>query len=185
MKERVVSETKSKMDKTVEAIRHEFATIRTGRASTALLDGLTVDAYGSKMPVNQLATVAIPEPRLIVITPWDKNVFSDIEKAILKSPLGLTPQNDGKVIRLPIPPLTEERRKDLVKVVRKVAEDGRVSARNIRRDTNEELKKGEKAGEITEDDYHRLLEKIQEVTDGHIKKIDELLEIKEQEIMEV
>jgi len=181
----VLADANRRMDKTVEATRHEFTTIRTGRASAALLDRVMVSAYGTKMPVNQLATISVPEPRMLTITPFDQGTMRDIERGILESDLGLTPSNDGKVIRLPIPQLTEERRKDLVKQVRHLAEEGRVAARNVRRDALHHLKEAEKNGETGSDEVHRAEERLQKVTDEHVAKIDEALKAKEAEIMEV
>jgi ribosome recycling factor len=178
-------EAQSKMDKSVEAFVHELSSIRTGRASVALLDSIEVDAYGAKMKLNQLSNVAAPEPRLLLITPWDKSQIGAIEKAILASPLNLTPNNDGHVIRIPIPQLTEERRKDLVKLVGKLAEETRVAIRNVRRSLIDEVKKRQKEGDIPEDDAHRLTEHLQKITDDHIEKVDEILKAKEAEIMEV
>jgi ribosome recycling factor len=173
------------MDKSVEAIRTEFATVRTGKASTSLLDLIKVEAYGQQMPLNQLATISAPEPRLLVVAPYDPNQVGTIEKALLASDLGLTPSNDGKVIRLPIPPLTEERRKDLVRLTHKIAEEGRVAVRNIRHDANKRIQSAHKAGEISEDLMHRQLKEVQEFTDRHIEAIDQMLERKEKEVMEV
>jgi ribosome recycling factor len=181
----VIKDASRRMDKTVEATRHEFTTIRTGRASTALLDRVQVAAYGTTMPLNQLATISVPEPRLLTITPFDKGTTKDIERAIMESDLGLTPSNDGQVIRLPIPQLTEERRKELVKQVRHLAEEGRVSARNVRRDALHHLKDAEKNGETGADEVHRAEDRLQKVTDEHVAKIDEALKAKEAEIMEV
>jgi len=174
-----------RMKKTVETIGHEFAKIRTGRATPALLDGVKVDYYGSHVPLSQASTISIPEPRLIAIQPWDKNMIGEIEKAILKSELGLTPSNDGNIIRLPIPQLSEERRNDLVKLVRKFAEEGRVAIRNVRRDANDHLKKQQKNHEISEDELSIVLDETQELTDKYIKEIDELLAAKEKEVLEV
>jgi ribosome recycling factor len=185
MRKLVLSSAREHMDKTMEHIRHEFSTIRTGRASTALLDGITVDYYGSPTALNQLANISVPDAKLLMVTPYDKGGLKDIEKALLKSDLGLTPANDGKVIRIPIPDLTEERRKDLVKVIRRLAEDSKVSLRNIRRDSNDVLKKAEKDGELPEDESHSARDEVQKVTDGYVKKIDELLKAKEDEVMEV
>ncbi len=185
MRKEIIARVREKMDKTIDHIKHEFATIRTGRASTALLDGVNVDYYGSSVPLIQLANVSVPEARLLLVTPFDKGALGNIEKAILKSGLGLTPNNDGKVIRIPIPELTEERRKDLVKVVRRLAEDSRVSLRNTRREANEEVKKNEKDGNLSEDDSRRIQDEIQKVTAEYVKKIDESLEAKEKEVMEV
>ena len=181
----VLKDAGRRMDKTVDATRHEFTTIRTGRASAALLERVQVPAYGTRMPINQLATISVPEPRLLTITPFDKSIMKDIEKGILESDLGLTPSNDGQLIRLPIPQLTEERRKELVKQVRHLAEEGRVSARNVRRDALHHLKDAEKNGETGADDVHRAEDRLQKVTDEHVSKIDEALKAKEAEIMEV
>ena len=180
-----VSESKSRMQKSVDAFSHELMHIRTGRASVGLLDAIEVTAYGSKMKINQLANVAAPEPRLLVITPWDKTQMGAIERAILASSLDVTPSNDGSVIRLPIPQLTEERRKELVKMVGKLAEEAKVSVRNTRRHQVEAVKKGQKDGEIPEDDAHRLTQEIQELTDNFCEKIDGALKAKDDEIMEV
>ncbi|MDI6801094.1 MAG: ribosome recycling factor [Thermodesulfovibrionales bacterium] len=174
-----------KMSGAIESLKKDFASIRTGRASLALLDGITVDYYGTATPVNQVATLGIPDPRQITIQPWEQSIIPAIEKAILKSGLGLTPGNDGKIIRLNIPPLTEERRKELVKVARKRAEEARVAIRNIRRDINDELKKSEKEEHISEDEVKRFHEDIQKITDSYIHKADEVLQHKENEIMEV
>jgi ribosome recycling factor len=178
-------ETKEKMDLAIDALSHEFGTIRTGRASASILDGIKVEYYNSLTHLNQMATISVPESRLIVIQPWDPSALPNIEKAILKSDLGLNPSNDGKVIRLAIPMLTEERRKQLVKVVKNIAEECRISIRNSRRDSNEKLKKMEKEKNITEDEYHNGLKEIQNLTDDFIGKVDELLAKKEKEILEV
>jgi len=174
-----------KMDKTIETLKKDFAATRTGRASLSIFEGITVNYYGSPTPINQIATMAIPESRLITIQPWDPKLLPDIEKAIQKSDLGLNPTNDGKIIRIAIPPLTEERRKQLVKHVHKRAEEAKVSIRNIRRDGNEEVKKLEKEKHMSEDESKRMLEEIQKLTDSYIKKTDEVLSHKEKEIMEV
>jgi len=174
-----------KMDHSIEALKKEFASVRTGRASLALLDGIKVDYYGTPTPLQQLASLSVPESRQIAIQPWDQKIISDIEKAIMKSDLGLTPTNDGKVIRINIPSLTEERRKQLVKVVRKNSEDAKVAVRNIRRDVNDEIKKLEKEKRLSEDDTKKSLDEIQKFTDSYVKKIDEILMHKEKEIMEV
>ncbi len=176
---------KEKMEKAIEVFKKDLGSIRTGRASTSLLDSISVDYYGTQTPLNQVASLSVPEPRVIVIQPWEQALIPVIEKAILQSDLGLNPSNDGKVIRIAIPPLTEERRKQLVKVVRKRAEEARVAIRNIRRETNEELKKLEKNEHISEDDIKKGLEEIQKLTDTYIKTIDEVLQHKEKEIMEV
>ncbi|MBD8975544.1 ribosome recycling factor [Veillonella magna] len=181
----LLTQQETRMDKTIEALKQEFASIRTGRASTSLLDKITVDYYGAPTPVNQVANVSAPEPRMILITPWDKSMIGAIEKAILQSDLGLNPSNDGAVIRLAIPQLTEERRKELVKVVHKRAEEAKVAIRNIRRDANEVLKKEEKAKTITEDDSKDGQEKIQKLTDKKIKAVDDLKDKKEKDVLEV
>lgn len=173
------------MDKSVEAIRSEFATVRTGKASTSLLDLVKVEAYGTQLPLNQMATISTPEPRLLVVTPYDPSQIGSIEKALLASDLGLTPSNDGKVVRLPIPVLTEERRKELVRVTHKIAEEGRVAIRNIRHDANKRIQAAQKSGEISEDEMHRQLKDVQDLTDRHIETIDEVLGRKEKEVMEV
>jgi ribosome recycling factor len=173
------------MDKSVEAAHAEFSTLRTGRASTGLLDRVHIDYYGQKTPLKQLATVNSPEPRLLTIQPFDPNSVSAIERAIQESDLGLTPSNDGKLIRLPIPQLTEERRKELVKIVRQMAEDGRVAVRNVRRDVMHHLKELVDKGEVGSDEEHRAEERVQKLTDEHTHTIDELLKKKEAEILEV
>ena len=185
MSSAVILEVAEKMAKSLEAFRSELTKIRTGRASLSLLDGIKVDAYGSSMPLNQVGTMTIPESRQIVIQPWDPQVMSDIEKAILKSDLGLTPVNDGKVIRINIPQLTEERRKELVKIVKKVAEEYRVAIRNHRRDAIDTLKKQKKDKEISEDDQFKLQDEAQKETDSYIAKIDGVAAEKENEVMEV
>lgn len=169
----------------IEAFKKDLGSIRTGRASLSLLDGIEVEYYGNPTPLNQVASLSTPDSRQIVIQPWDPKTISAIEKTILKSDLDLTPTNDGKVIRINIPPLTEERRKQLVKVVKKRAEEARVAIRNVRRDFNEELKKLEKNKEISEDELKKSLDEVQKLTDTYIKKVDERLEHKEKEIMEV
>lgn len=174
-----------RMHGAIETLKKELASVRTGRASLALLDGIMVDYYGTPTHLNQVSSLNVPESRLIVIQPWEQKLIPEIEKAIFKSDLGLTPVNDGKTIRINIPPLTEERRKDLVKVVKKRAEESRVAVRNIRRDLNEELKKLEKEKKISEDDLKKSLDEAQKMTDSFIKKVDEVLHHKEKEIMEV
>lgn len=174
-----------RMDKAIANLKKDFASLRAGRANPALLDKVQVEYYGSAMPINQLANVTAPEPRLLVITPWDKSALAEIEKAIQKSDLGLTPTNDGIVIRIAIPALTEQRRQELVKMAKKMAEESRVAVRNIRRDINEEIKKMEKSGDLSEDESRRTQEKVQHTTDRYIGDIDKLLAAKEQEIMEV
>jgi len=173
------------MELSVESIRSELAKLRTGKATPTLLDNISVDYYGANTPLRQVANVSAPEPRLLVIQPWEKNLLGEIEKAILKSDLGLNPTNDGIVIRIPIPQLTEERRHALVKIAKKIGEDGKIAIRNIRRDANDHLKKAEKIHDISEDELHRALDDTQHVTDDFIKKIDEILILKEKDIMEV
>ncbi len=185
MIDKIYESTESKMKKAIESFRGELNKIRTGKASAAILDGIKVNYYGSVAPLNQAASISIPEVRLITIQPWDKSMISEIEKTILKSDLGLTPMSDGHIIRLPIPPLTEERRLDLVKQTKRLGEEIKVSIRNSRRDANDSLKKAEKDGALTEDDSHRGLTKIQELTDKFIKQVDEILKSKEKEIMEI
>lgn len=177
-------EAKEAMEKSLAALGREFNRVRTGRATPALLEGVRADYYGSPTPLNQMAGVSIPEPRLILIQPWDPKSCEAIEKAILKSDLGLTPMSDGKVVRISIPPLTEERRKELVKVVRKMGEDCKVAIRNARRDANELLKEYKKEGEISEDDSFRGQEQVQKLTDEYVAKVDEVLAEKEKEILE-
>ena len=178
-------EQEQRMDKSIESLKHEFASIRTGRASVALLDKIMVDYYGSPTPINQVANISVPEPRMILVAPWDKSMIGAIEKAILQSDLGLNPGNDGTAIRLTIPQLTEERRKEIVKIVHKKAEDAKVAVRNIRRDANDVLKKEEKAKNITEDDVKDGLDQIQKLTDKKIKQIDDLKAVKEKDVLEV
>ncbi|HOJ92643.1 MAG TPA: ribosome recycling factor [Dictyoglomaceae bacterium] len=178
-------EIEEKMKRAVEAIKKEFQGIRTGKPSIGIFDEIKVSYYGSIMPLNQVATLKIAEGRMIMIQPWDRNILGDIEKAILKSNLGLTPQNDGQVIRVNFPPLTEERRKELVKVVHKEAETGRVAIRNIRRDYLEIFKKEKTDGKISEDEFFHLQEELQKLTDKFINEIEKLVEIKEKEIMEI
>ncbi|NHM29825.1 ribosome recycling factor [Neobacillus terrae] len=185
MPKQVIANTKDKMTKAIQAFTRELASIRAGRASASLLDRITVDYYGAPTPVNQLAGISVPEARLLVIQPYDKTILGEIEKAILKSDLGLNPSNDGSLIRIMIPQLTEERRKELVKVVKKEAEEAKVAIRNIRRDGNDDLKKLEKNGEITEDAQRGYSEDIQKLTDDHINKIDQITKDKEKEILEV
>ena len=181
----IVAASEEHMKKTLEKLRSDFSTIRTGRASSALLENVRVDYYGAMTPLNQLATVAAPEPRTLEIRPWDKAALQPIERAIHQSNLGLTPNNDGSIIRLQIPSLTEERRKDLIKVIRKMAEEFRVAVRNERRDAIERFKKSEKAKEITEDDKTKGDQAVQKMTDLYVKKIDDLLASKERDLMEV
>ncbi|UOY93645.1 ribosome recycling factor [Ectobacillus sp. JY-23] len=185
MAQQVLTNAKDKMDKAISAFSRELGTVRAGRASASVLEKITVDYYGAPTPVIQLANITVPEARLLVIQPYDKSSISDIEKAILKSDLGINPTNDGTVIRIAFPALTEERRRELVKVVKKYSEDAKVAVRNVRRDANDELKKLEKNGEITEDELRGHTDTIQKETDKHIVKIDEISKTKEKEIMEV
>jgi ribosome recycling factor len=185
MEQELKRKTTDRMDRTIEALRKEFSSIRTGRASLALLDGIMVNYYNTLTPLQQLASLSIPESRQMAIQPWDPKAIPDIEKAILKSDLGLTPMNDGKIIRMSIPPLTEERRKQLVKMVKKIAEEAKVAVRNIRRDANEDLKKLEKEKHISEDEVKKAQDEIQKLTDSHITRVDDVLANKEKEIMEV
>lgn len=184
MTDSLYDDAREGMGKSIDALKNEFKKVRTGRASLALFEGIKVSYYGTPTPLNQVASLSVPESRLIVIQPWDQSVIGEIEKEILKSELGLTPMNDGKVIRVPIPPLTEDRRKELVKVVHKIAEEHRVSIRNIRRDTNELLKGLKKDGEIAEDDFYRAQDKVQKITDDYIRLVDQTYQEKEKEILE-
>ncbi len=183
--EEIKKDAADRMDKSIAALKDEFNALRTGRASAALFEKITVDYYGQPTPLNQTSTISTPEARLVVIQPWDKSLLGEIEKAIQKSELSVNPNNDGKVIRINIPPLTEERRKELVKVAKSIAEQSRVAIRNIRRDANDELKKKEKSGDLSEDVVKKGMDDIQEMTDKHIESINEMLEAKEKEIMEV
>ena len=185
MMDDLIQDAVRRMDKSVETTQHEFNSIRTGRASAALLDHVQVDYYGTPTPLNQLATINVPEPRMLTIQPFDPSSLKSIEKAIMESDLGLTPSNDGKVIRLPIPQLTEERRKELVKIVRQIAEDGKIAIRNVRRDADKHLKELKTNGGVGEDDERRAEERVQKLTDDHTSRIDELLTRKEAEITEV
>jgi len=184
MIESTLQETRESMDKSISSLKSELKKVRTGRASLALLDGVKVDYYGTPTPLNQVASLSVPENRLITIQPWDVTVIKDIEKAILKSDLGLTPSNDGKIIRITIPQLTEERRKELVKIVSKISEDHKVAIRNIRRDSNELIKSLKKDGDVSEDDAFKAQEKVQKVTDEYIDSIEEIFKEKEKEILE-
>ena len=178
-------DTEDKMKKTIEAIRNELAKLRSGRATTSLLDGIKIDYYGTLTPLSQVANVSAPEPRMLTVQPWDKSMVPAIEKAIMVANLGLNPANDGTIIRIPIPQLNEERRKELVKLGKKYAEDGRVAIRNVRREANEHIKKAEKNHDVSEDDSKLSQDKIQKMTDDYIKKIDDMIVQKEKEIMEV
>ena len=185
MIEDLLDDAKRRMDKSVEATAHEFNTIRTGRASAALLDRVRVDYYGQETPLNQLSTINVPEPRLLTIQPYDPSSIKAIERALQESDLGLTPSNDGKIIRLPIPQLTEERREELVKVVRHLAEEGRIAVRNVRRDCIHRLKELVRDGDVGDDEERRAEDRAQKLTDEHVAKIDEILKRKEAEILEV
>jgi len=184
MKDEILSEQRDKMTKTVEALKKEFQRLRTGRATTALLDGIKINCYDTLMPIDQVASISAPESRLITVQPWDQSIIGEIEKGILKSDLGLTPMNDGKIVRIPIPPLTEERRKELAKLAKKMAEDSKISTRNLRRESNDMLKELKKEKEITEDEYYKSQDDVQKITDDFIKKIDEITAQKEKEILE-
>lgn len=184
MPKETIRDTHDLMELALESTAEELASIRTGRATISLLDGINVEYYGSKSPINQVASVSIPEARLMVIQPWDKSIIGEIERALLKADLGLNVNNDGNVIRITIPELTEERRKDLVKHAKKLAEEGKISVRAIRRDANETLKKLEKSGDLPEDDSRREQGEVQDLTDEYVKKVDEMVAAKEKEIME-
>lgn len=180
-----IKQTEDKMKKSLSALEDEFNTLRTGRASPALFDKIRVEYYGNPTPLNQMATISVPEARLVVIQPWDKSVIGDIEKAIQKSELSVNPSNDGKVIRISIPPLTEERRKEYVKLAKNMAEQSRVSIRNVRRDANDELKQAEKDGELSEDELKRAEDEVQKLTDRYVEEVNSMLEAKETEILEI
>jgi len=184
MLESVYEETRERMGKSVSALKSEFKRIRTGRASLALLEGIRVDYYGTLTPLNQMASLSVPESRLLMIQPWDITAIKEIEKAILKSDLGLTPSSDGKIVRIAIPPLTEERRKDLVKIANKMSEEYKVAVRNIRRDSNELIKGLKKDGDVSEDEAFKAQDQVQKITDDHIKRIDDVYQEKEKEILE-
>jgi len=181
----VLSECRSAMSKAVKALRKEMTKVRTGRASTSLLDDVVVEYYGAPTPLNQVATLSTPEARLTTIQPWEKNLIPEIEKAIFKADLGLTPSSDGQLIRLPVPALTEERRREMVKIIKRMAEEAKISVRNARRDANENLKMLEKEKEITEDERKRAEKDVQQVTDEYVENVDDLVDAKEQEVMEV
>jgi ribosome recycling factor len=184
MEEEILSELRQKMSNTIDALQKDFMRLRTGRASKALLDGIRVECYDTQMPLDQVASIAVPESRLITIKPWDQSIIGEIEKGILKSELGLTPMNDGKIIRISIPPLTEERRKELAKLAKKMAEEGKISIRNHRREANELFKELKNEKEISEDEMFRYQDKVQKITDDFIKKTDEITAEKEKEITE-
>lgn len=180
-----VKQAREKMEKAIEALRREFSGVRTGKATPGLLETVRVEAYGSHVPLNQVASVAAPEPRLLVVQPWDRGMLGPVEKAILTSDLGLNPSNDGKIIRVPIPPLTEERRREYVKVLHKMAEESRVGVRHARKEANDDIKRRQKDGELSEDQARREQDEVQKITDRHIQQIDDLLKHKEAEVMEV
>ena len=184
MKDEILSDLRKRMGKTVDALNREFNKIRTGRATPALLEGIKVECYETQMPIEQVASISVPESRLIIVQPWDQSIIGDIEKAILKSELGLTPMNDGKIIRIAIPPLTEERRKELAKLARKIAEESKIAIRNQRRDANEMFKDLKNEKEISEDEFYKCQNEVQKITDEFIKKIDEITAQKEKEILE-
>lgn len=184
MKDEILSELDDKMNSSIEALKRDFIRLRTGRASTALLDGIKVNCYESQMPIDQVASISVPESRLITIKPWDLSIIKEIEKSILKSELGLTPMNDGKIIRISIPPLTEERRKELAKVAKKMAEDAKIAIRNHRREANEMLKELKNEKELSEDEMYRAQDEVQKKTDDFISKIDKINSEKEKEIIE-
>ncbi|MFP3866721.1 MAG: ribosome recycling factor [Desulfobacteraceae bacterium] len=183
MKDEILNEMQRKMDRALEVLGKDFSRIRTGRASVALLEGIKVECYGTTMPINQVASLAAPESRLLTVQPWDPSIISDLEKAILKSDLGLTPSNDGKIIRIPIPALTTERRKDLVKTIKKMAEESKVALRNLRREANDQLKDLKKEKLLSEDQAFKAQEEVQKITDDYIKQVDDLAAEKEKEIM--
>ncbi len=184
MKDEIIAELREKMTKSIKALQKDFNKIRTGRASTALLDGIRVDCYDTQMPLEQIASISVPESRLIMIQPWDQSIIGNIEKSILKSELGLTPMNDGKIIRISIPPLTEERRKELAKIAKKMAEENKISIRNHRREANDLLKELKNEKEISEDELHKSYDEVQKITDEFIEKVDEITANKEKEIVE-
>ncbi len=185
MQNEYVQDADHRMEKSVEAFKHEISKVRTGKATTALLDGIKVDYYGTMTPINQVGNVSVLDAHTLSITPWDKSMVDKVDKAILQAELGLNPQSDGTNLRIPIPPLTEERRKDLVKLVKKFAEDAKIAVRNVRRDANDHLKRQEKNKEISEDMMHDFEDEVQKLTDKYIKKIDEILAEKEKDIMEI
>ncbi len=185
MLDTIYDEAQTHMKRCIEHLQKDLSTLRTGKATPALLDGILVEAYGSKMPLNQVATLASPEPRLLTVAPFDASQIGAIEKALLASDLGITPNNDGHIIRLPIPPLNEERRKEFAKMARQKGEDAKVAIRGVRRDANEGLKKAQSASEITEDDLHRGQDRIQKLTDEYTAQVDKILEAKEKDILEV
>jgi len=181
----IIKDVEGRFKKTAEATRQQMATIRTGKASTSLLDGTRVTYYGTLTPLNQVATISAPEPRLIIVHPWEKSLVDEVHKAIQSANLGVNPQLDGQLIRIPIPPLSEERRREMAKRVKELGENGKVAMRNIRRDANEELKKAEKSGKVSEDEMHNGIKEVQTLLDKYIAKVDEFIEMKDREILEV
>jgi ribosome recycling factor len=180
-----LAQARTHMEKAVEALRREFGSVRTGKASPGLLDTVRVDAYGSKMPMNQVASVSAPEPRLLVVQPWDKGLLGEVEKAIRNSDLGLNPSNDGNLIRVPVPPLTEERRKEMVRVLHKLAEEARVAIRHARQEANKVIRQQQQDHDLSEDEAHRQMQEVQKLTDEFVARVDETLKHKEHEVMEV
>jgi ribosome recycling factor len=179
-----LAQARTHMEKAVEALRREFGSVRTGKASPGLLDTVRVDAYGSKMPMNQVASVSAPEPRLLVVQPWDKGLLGEVEKAIRNSDLGLNPSNDGNLIRVPVPPLTEERRKEMVRVLHKLAEEARVAIRHARQEANKVIKQQQQDHDLSEDEAHRQMQEVQKLTDEFVARVDEILKHKEHEVRE-
>jgi len=185
MMKELIKDTERKMVKAIEVLKNDFQKIRTGRANPAILDSVSVDYYGTPTPLNQVGNISVPDPQMIVIAPWEKKMLGEIERAIQKADLGLTPQNDGHIVRLPIPPLTEERRKEMVRQIKKLGENAKLPIRNVRREGNDKLKKMEKNKEISQDDLKQYTTKIQEITDAHIAQVDQLMAQKEKELMAV
>ncbi len=183
--EKLFNDLERKMKNAIEVLKKEFQKVRTGRANPAILDNVMVDYYGTPTPINQVGNLSVPDPQMITISPWEKKMLSEIEKAVQKADLGLTPQNDGNIIRLPIPPLTEERRKEMVKQIKKIGENAKIPIRNVRREGNDLLKKMEKDKEISQDEQKQQMDKVQELTDKYVKSVDELMVEKEKELMEV
>jgi len=181
----LLKDTERKMDNAIDALKRDFQKVRTGRANPAILDNVMVEYYGNPTPLNQVGNISVPDPQMILVAPWEKTMLGEIEKAVQKADLGLTPQNDGNVIRLPIPPLTEERRKEMVKQIKKMGDNAKIPIRNVRREGNEKAKKMEKDKEISQDDMKQITDKIQDVTDDRVKKVDVLILEKEKELMEV
>lgn len=183
--EEIIKELERKMKTSIEVLKQDFQKVRTGRANPAILDNVTVEYYGTMTPINQVGNISVPDPQMITISPWEKKMLKEIEKAIQKADLGLTPQNDGNIVRIPIPPLTEERRKEMVKQIRKMGENAKIPIRNVRREGNDQLKKAEKDKEISQDDLKQQMERVQELTDKYTDQVDELMDEKEKELMAV